>query len=95
MSNENSEEFYKRLRIQLEENSSWPSTYLYKFIVPTDQAKIDQIYAIFDQNGAVIESKKSKNGNYTSVSITVTMKDPDAVSAKYIEVSAVEGVISL
>ena len=38
-------------RIQLEENSSWPSTYLYKFIVPTDQAKIDQIYAIFDQNG--------------------------------------------
>jgi len=95
MSNENSEEFYKRLRIQLEENSSWPSTYLYKFIVPTDQAKIDQIYAIFDQNGAVIESKKSKNGNYTSVSITVTMKDPDAVIAKYIEVSAVEGVISL
>lgn len=95
MSKENSEEFYKRLRIQLEENSSWPSTYLYKFIVPTDQAKIDQIYAIFDQNGAVIESKKSKNGNYTSVSITVTMKDPDAVIAKYIEVSAVEGVISL
>lgn len=95
MSNENAEEFYKRLRIQLEENSSWPSTYLYKFIVPTDQAKIDQIYAIFDQNGAVIESKKSKNGNYTSVSITVSMKDPDAVIAKYIEVSAVEGVISL
>ena len=95
MSNENSEEFYKRLRIQLEENSSWPSTYLYKFIVPTDQTKIDQIYAIFDQNGAVIESKKSKNGNYTSVSITVTMKDPDEVIAKYIEVSAVEGVISL
>jgi putative lipoic acid-binding regulatory protein len=63
--------------------------------VPTDQAKIDQIYAIFDQNGAVIESKKSKNGNYTSVSITVTMDDPDAVIAKYIEVSAVEGVISL
>lgn len=95
MSNENSEEFYKRLRIQLEENSSWPATYLYKFIVPTDQAKIDQIYAIFDQNGAVIESKKSKNGNYTSVSITVTMKDPDAVIEKYIEVSVVEGVISL
>ena len=95
MSKENSEEFYERLRIQLEDNSTWPSTYLYKFIVPTDQAKIDQIYDIFDQNGAVIESKKSKNGNYTSVSITVTMKDPDAVIAKYIEVSAVEGVISL
>lgn len=95
MSKENSEEFYERLRIQLEDNSSWPSTYLYKFIVPTDQAKIDQIYEIFDQNGAVIESKKSKNGNYTSVSITVVMEDPLAVIAKYKEVSAVEGVISL
>ncbi len=95
MSKENSEEFYERLRIQLEDNSSWPSTYLYKFIVPTDQAKIDQIYDIFDQNGAVIESKKSKNGNYTSVSITVVMEDPLAVIAKYKEVSAVEGVISL
>lgn len=95
MSKENSEEFYERLRIQLEDSSSWPSTYLYKFIVPTDQAKIDQIYDIFDQNGAVIESKKSKNGNYTSVSITVVMEDPLAVIAKYKEVSAVEGVISL
>jgi len=95
MSKENSEEFYERLRIQLEDNSSWPSTYLYKFIVPTDQAKIDQIYDIFDQNGAVIESKKSKNGNYTSVSITVVMEDPLAVIAKYKEVSVVEGVISL
>ncbi|PQJ15150.1 DUF493 family protein [Aureicoccus marinus] len=95
MSKENSEEFYERLRIQLEDNSTWPSTYLYKFIVPTDQAKIDQIYDIFDQNGAVIESKKSKNGNYTSVSITVVMEDPLAVIAKYKEVSVVEGVISL
>lgn len=95
MSKENSEEFYERLRTQLEDNSSWPSTYLYKFIVPTDQAKIDQIYDIFDQNGAVIESKKSKNGNYTSVSITVVMEDPLAVIAKYKEVSVVEGVISL
>ena len=95
MSTENSDEFYERLRGQLEENSSWPSTYLYKFIVPTDQTKIDQIYAVFDQNGAVIESKKSKNGNYTSVSITVTMPSPEAVIEKYKEVSSVEGVISL
>ena len=46
--------------------------------------------------GAVINTKESKNGKYTSVSINVKMKNPDAVIEKYKEVSEkVEGVISL
>ncbi|MCL6266185.1 DUF493 family protein [Flagellimonas myxillae] len=95
MEKEKSEEFYARLKEQLLENSSWPSKYLYKFIVPTDEEKIEQINTIFDNTGAVIESKKSKKGTYTSISITVQLDSPDAVIAKYKEVSQVEGVISL
>ncbi len=95
MDQNKSDEFYTRLKEQLLENSSWPSSYLYKFIVPTDEQKIEQINAIFDNTGAVIESKKSKKGTYTSISIMVNMKDPDAVITKYKEVSSVEGVISL
>ncbi|WP_431123883.1 DUF493 family protein [Flagellimonas flava] len=95
MEKEKSEEFYSRLKEQLLENSSWPSKYLYKFIVPTDEDKIEQINTIFDNTGAVIESKKSKKGTYTSISITVQLESPDAVIAKYKEVSQVEGVISL
>ncbi|MEM9076498.1 MAG: DUF493 family protein [Bacteroidota bacterium] len=95
MDQNKSDEFYGRLKEQLLDNSSWPSSYLYKFIVPTDEEKIEQINAIFDNTGAVIESKQSKKGTYTSISITVNMKDPDAVISKYKEVSAVEGVISL
>ncbi|WP_420399382.1 DUF493 family protein [Flagellimonas sp.] len=95
MEKEKSEEFYSRLKEQLLENSSWPSKYLYKFIVPTDEDKIEQINAIFDNTGAVIESKKSKKGTYTSISVTVQLESPDAVIAKYKEVSQVEGVISL
>lgn len=95
MGKETSDEFYARLKEQLLENTSWPSKYLYKFIVPTDQEKIEEINTIFDNTGAVIESKKSKKGTYTSISITVQLKDPDAVIAKYKEVSRVEGVISL
>ncbi|TMU56249.1 DUF493 family protein [Flagellimonas algicola] len=95
MEKEKSDEFYARLREQLLENSSWPSKYLYKFIVPTDKEKIEQINTIFDNTGAVIESKKSKKGTYTSISITVQLESPDAVIAKYKEVSQVEGVISL
>ncbi|WP_421804906.1 DUF493 family protein [Flagellimonas sp.] len=89
------EEFYAKLKEQLLETTSWPSTYLYKFIVPTEEAKISQIQDIFDNTGAVIESKKSKKGTYTSLSITVHLKNPDEVIQKYKEVSVVEGVISL
>lgn len=95
MDKKQSDEFYSRLKDQLLEHSSWPSNYLYKFIVPTDKDKIAEIKSIFDTPGAVIESKQSKKGTYTSVSITVSMSDPDAVIAKYKQVSNIDGVISL
>ena len=95
MEKKDSEEFYGRLREQLWENTKWPSNYLYKFIVPTDEDKIKAIHDIFDTEGAVIESKKSKKGTYTSVSITVHLKNPDEVIKKYKEVSVIDGIISL
>jgi len=92
----NAKEFYKKLKKQLEESTSWPSQYLYKFIVKSDIEKITTIESFFNHTGAVITRTESKNGNYTSVSINVVLKDPDAVISKYIEVSDnVEGVISL
>ncbi|PIF01199.1 MAG: hypothetical protein CR994_01140 [Maribacter sp.] len=95
MNTENPKEFYSRLRIQLEESTQWPSFYLYKFIVLTDEGKIGRIHSIFNNLGAVIDSKLSKNGKYTSLSIRVNLENPDAVIEKYIEVGAIEGVISL
>lgn len=96
MSAPNAEEFYNKLRVQLSENTSWPSEYLYKFIVKTEPNKIAQLESLFNNSGAVINTTQSKNGKYTSVSINLVMKDPDAVIAKYIEVADnVEGVISL
>ncbi len=90
------EEFYKKLKKQLADTALWPTAYLYKFIVPTDTSRIIQIEAIFDNLGAVINTKQSKNGKYTSVSINVRMKNPDQVILKYKEVALkVEGVISL
>ncbi|HLT51120.1 MAG TPA: DUF493 family protein [Arenibacter sp.] len=95
MDKDRADEFYGRLKEQLGTTNKWPSDYLYKFIVPTDTEKIQQIQDIFDNTGAVIESKKSKNGKYTSLSITVNLKNPDEVIQKYREVGQVEGVISL
>jgi len=95
MGAENPEEFYSRLKMQLEETTKWPSNYLYKFIVLTNEEKIKGVHNIFNNTGAVINSKQSKNGKYTSLSITVNLKNADAVIKKYKEVGKIEGVISL
>ncbi|WP_340199059.1 DUF493 family protein [Ascidiimonas sp. W6] len=89
------DEFYTRLKDELANSTTWPSDYLYKFIVTTDLTKIKQIEDIFQYMGAVIQKKESSNGKYTSVSITVHLKNPDEVIRLYKEVSVVEGVISL
>ncbi len=95
MNAETPDEFYKRLKIQLTDSTKWPSLYLYKFIVLTDDEKIRKVHEIFNNTGAVIDSKKSKKGKYTSLSITVNLKNPDEVIAKYKKVGEIDGVISL
>lgn len=91
-----SEAFYKKLKSQLQDTALWPSEYLYKFIITTDTSKIKKLSNLFNNQGAVITTKESKNGKYTSVSINVKMKNPDTVISKYKEVAEkIEDVISL
>ena len=93
---QNPKEFYAKLKEQLYDTDVWPTEYLYKFIVLSNKEKIEKIETIFDGLGAVIKTKESKNGKYTSVSIDVVMEKPETVIEKYKEVaSKVEGVISL
>jgi uncharacterized protein len=89
------EEFYIRLKEELNLTSIWPSEYLYKFIVPTDPKKIEEVENAFDNLGAVIKTSQSKTGKYTSISINVLMESPEKVIEKYIDVSSIEGIISL
>ena len=88
------EEFYVRLRESLNTTTSWPSEYLYKFIVPTEVEKINFVENTFNNMGAVIVTKQSKTAKFTSVSINVMMENPDKVVEKYLEVASVEGIIS-
>lgn len=88
-------DFYNKLRKSLDETTEFPSKYMYKFIIPTGEENFKKIETIFDNMGAVINSKPSKTGKYTSLTILVKMDSPDHVISKYQEVSKVEGVISL
>ena len=88
-------DFYKKLEASLNETTSFPTKYMFKFIIPTDKDKSGTIEAIFDNLGAVIDSKPSKTGKYTSLTVLVNMNSAEEIIQKYKEVSKVEGVISL
>lgn len=94
-SDQKTNEFYERLKIELERSSNWPSVYLFKFIVPTAIEKVMQVENSFNNMGAVIKTTQSKTGKFTSISIDVMMQTANQVINKYKEVATIEGIISL
>lgn len=89
------EEFYERLRQELDASNNWPAEYLFKFIVPSDKDKISIVQLAFDAMGAVIDTRQSKTGRYTSVSVNVQMSSAEQIIDIYIQMSDIEGIISL
>ena len=88
-------DFYKKLKFSLEETTKFPTDYMFKFIVPANGDGFQKIEKIFDNLGAVIKSKPSKTGKYTSLTIMLKMKTASSIIKKYKEVSSIEGIISL
>lgn len=92
---EDKEAFYSKLKIQLEDTTTFPADYMYKFIVPSDGNQVAAISTIFDNKGAVINTKKSRTGKYVSVSIVLKVASSNEVIAYYKKVSPIKGIISL
>ncbi|WP_196894115.1 DUF493 family protein [Aureivirga marina] len=92
---ENKEDFYKKLKTKLDETTTFPAKYMFKFIAPGDGKQIAEIEAKFNHMGAVINTKKSKTGKYISISIVANMKSSDEIITKYKELEGIEGIISL
>lgn len=91
----NPEEFYISLKEKLEATHDFPEEYLYKFIIPADESKLTEIYRVFDGIQFTLTSRDSKNGKYTSLSISAFVLDADQVIAIYKKVGQIEGVIML
>lgn len=89
------EEFYEKLKNTLDDTTAYPSKYLYKFIVPNDTLKIEKIHKIFNFEGAVINTKRSKTGKFISLSILVKVDNSEIIIEKYKEIDQIEGIISL
>ncbi|QMU65312.1 MAG: DUF493 family protein [Flavobacteriaceae bacterium] len=89
------EVFYKKLKTQLKETTTFPTDYMYKFIVPADRNQVQEVQQIFDKGGVVVNTKKSKTGKYVSVSIIISVLTADEVIKYYRKAEKIEGIISL
>ncbi len=91
----NKDDFYSKLKIQLDDTTDFPADYLYKFIVAVAGDKVAQVQEIFHDKGASITIKKSKTGKYNSISIVIKLATSDEVISYYKKAEKIEGIISL
>ena len=87
-------EFYKSLREKLNEQTEWPTVYLFKFIIPADNQKMAQVNELFD-GSAQITTRASNKGNYLSISAKEVMMNAESIIVKYKKAAEIEGIISL
>lgn len=81
----------KRFQAALDAHSSWPSRYLFKFIVP--QAKLAALMVIFE--GAPYSMRDSQKGNYVGFTVEIEVASSDAVVEIYRRAAKIEGIIAL
>ena len=89
------DDFYSKLKIQLEDTTDFPADYLYKFIVPASENQVTEVESVFNNTAAVINTKNSKTGKYVSVSIILKLNSSDEIIAYYRKVEKIKGIISL
>ena len=87
------DKFYENLEIKLEEHHQFPSTYLFKFIVPNNLHSLAEVEALFS-NKAVITTRESKTGKYISVTGKEIVLESNEVITVYRKAELIEGLMS-
>ena len=78
-------------REKLDQHHSWPTLYIFKFIVP--KGKEVEVRKLFPLH--TTSEKESKSGKYTSLTFQMMMPSGAAVIEVYQKASIVEGLIAL
>jgi uncharacterized protein len=84
----------EKFRQKLEETSSFPSVYMFKFIVESENRKIALVENLFEAE-ADIHTKESGNGRYTSITAKQVVMNVDEVIEVYKKAAEIKGIIFL
>ena len=92
---QSSEKDFDKLRKDLENLQEWPSDYIFKFIIQNNDKKKDELLSKFDLTQCRLSIKESSNKKYVSLTLIMHMNNANEVIDRYMEVSKIDGIISL
>lgn len=88
------EEFYSGLKEKLDAQHSWPSVYMFKFIIPSDNKKLAQVEGLFGKE-AQLTTRQSSSNKFISITAKEMMMSADEIIKVYKKAEKVEGIIQL
>jgi uncharacterized protein len=83
-----------RFKEKLQETMTFPTVYMFKLIVPSENRTIALVENLFGED-ADIHSIQSGKGKYTSITAKQVVIDVDEIIAIYKKANAISGVIFL
>ncbi len=85
---------YQKLLEKLKDNKTWPLLYMFKFIVPNEEGKVEKVKSLLPENGKV-SFKHTKNLKFVSITCKASMPNAESIVNVTSEVSRIEGTITL
>ena len=85
---------FVELKKKLDETQSYPTVYMFKFIMDAEHRKIALIENLFSEN-AEIYTKDSDKGKYISITVKEVMMSTDEIIEIYTKASEIKGVMPL
>ncbi|MBS1636745.1 MAG: DUF493 family protein [Bacteroidetes bacterium] len=85
---------FDELRKKLEAQLTFPSIYMFKFILKSDNRKMALIESMFEEDADIIQNQSGK-GNFTSITVKQIVMSVDEIIAIYERAAQIEGVMSL
>ncbi|MCG8308016.1 MAG: DUF493 domain-containing protein [Cytophagales bacterium] len=82
---------HKAFKEKLDIEHDWPTTYMFKFVVPKNKTK--EVRDMFSKE--TLMEKKSKAGNYVAFTFKKLINSSDEVVDIYLQAKKVKGLISL
>lgn len=87
-------EKYTKLRYTLMESTQWPSMYMFKFIIPNTEEKLNEIKALFSED-TEYTFKTSRDIKFIGVTVKKLMNTADDVIDVYMNAQKIQGVVTL
>jgi uncharacterized protein len=84
----------EQFRTKLQESMTFPSVYMFKFIIEADNRKIALLESLFGED-ADLHTKESGSGKYISITAKEVFMNVDDIIAIYRRAAEVQGVMFL